>query len=105
MTKTVDEYFEFAMEYRGEEELEDGVIPNCDLGSPCGDGGETACCYRVDMRKDEMYETSFRCMNKVVSHADINFNIDDTIVTVQCMDSASILKAGVALAIAAYTLY
>ena len=74
MTKEVDDYFEFAMVYKGDAELEAGVIPDCSLGSPCGEAGdETVCCYRVDMQKNDMYETSYRCMNEVISHADINF--------------------------------
>ena len=73
MTKQVDEYFEFAMVYAGDEELEAGVIPDCSLGAPCGEDAETVCCYRLDMQKEDSYETSYRCMNKVISHADINF--------------------------------
>ena len=70
------------MEYKGEEELADGVIPDCSLGEPCGGEAETVCCYRMDMRKNGLYETAYRCMNKVISHADMNFQIDQTTVTV-----------------------
>ena len=55
--KTVDDYFEYAIKYKGDKKNED--MPECSLSSPCGDAydkAETHCCMKVDIKKDGEYK-------------------------------------------------
>ena len=107
-----NDYFEYALQAKKIAEDEDLSLPECSTSQECGDSGKLQkCCvnavfhHKASNTKDVMY----RCMPTAVVDANIDFQLGDFEVQMNCEgqvnSGAAMLATGASLALVAASLF